>query len=451
MEVREKGPRMRMRRLVVAAATSAALLLASCGDPDAEGEGSGAGTVRLYGTDGTMQDAFGATLANRAVLRGMKGTAPLNPLPAEFTNRLLAIDSSLEGFLFAGETYDAVVISALAAELAGTPDPAVVRNYINSVTAGGTSCSTVADCLELARDGEDLAYEGVSLRGRGFTDRGEPAAASYATMHFGRNGFIDDDKTEFVGAGDPTQVTQEPPPAPSPRDEDPPEPLTLGGLLPETGDLSFAYPPLMAGAQLALQEINDAGGVFGEDIEWVDGDDGTNPDVARETLASHAEDGVHIVIGAAASGVTEAVLPDAVAAGRILFSPSNTAAGLSSVDSDGFYFRTAPSDLLQGAALADIILRDGVERVAIVARDDAYGRGLQENARDSLRRFGVPGADIQLLTYAVPESEDDPVPGLDGLVGDLVSAEPDGVVLVGFSEAAHVIQAMVEAGLLSDA
>lgn len=210
---------------------------------------------------------------------------------------------------------------------------------------------------------------------------------------------------------------------------------------------------MIAGARLAVAEVNAAGGVFGVDVEWVDGDSGTDPEVARATLAAHLaaedDDQVHVIIGAAASGVTAAIMADAVAAKRILFSPSNTEATLSDADHDGYYFRTAPSDDLQGTALADIILRDGVARVAIVARDDAYGRGLQANARDALLRFGVPAGDVRLLTYGVPEEEGGPVPGLASLVEDIVAAAPDGVLVIGYSEAAQVIQQMIEAGLQS--
>jgi ABC-type branched-subunit amino acid transport system substrate-binding protein len=440
---------MRPYRLLMAAVAVAALVLSGCADPENDDGGGTNETIRLYGTDGTMQNEFAAELTDRTVLNGMKGTAPLNPLPAEFTNRLLELDDSLAGFLFAGETYDAVVISALAAELAGSPEPEVVRGYVNGVTTVGEECGTVADCLELARAGEDLAYRGMSLRRGGFTDRGEPAAATYATLHFGQDGFLDEAKTEYIGAGDLAAITQEPAPEPGPRSEPSfeTEPLTIGGLLPETGDLSFAYPPMIAAAQLAIADVNDAGGVFGVDVVWVDGDDGTNPEVARETLASHVEEGVHVIIGAAASGVTEAILPDAVAAERILFSPSNTAARLTAADTDGYYFRTAPSDDLQGGALADMVLRDGVQRIAIVARDDAYGVGLRDNAHASLRRFGVPDSDVQLLSYPVPEEEGGPIPGLDGLVDELIAADPEGVVVIGFSEAAQLIQRMLDKGM----
>jgi ABC-type branched-subunit amino acid transport system substrate-binding protein len=438
---------------LAAAGLAAALLLAGCtaGPEGTAGQPSDAPrTIHLYGTDGTMQTAFAAGLADRTVLRGMKGTAPLTPLPAEFTNRLLEIDPDLTDFAYAGETYDAVVISALAAELAGTPEPEVVRDYITGVTASGVECTVVADCLDLARDGADLAYRGISLRRSGFTDLGEPATASYATLHFGADGVIDQAKTEFVGSGDPSRTTTAEAPEPGPRPTGPAfqiEPLTFGGLLPETGGLAFAYPPMIAGAELAIDDVNAAGGVFGVDVVWLEADTGTDPEIGRAALAELVEAGAHVMIGAAASGVTEAIMPDAVAAKRILFSPSNTAAALSAADHDGYYFRTAPSDVLQGEALADIVLRDGVAKLVIVARDDPYGRGLQGNTVDALQRFGVPASDIELLTYGLPEDENDPVPGLPDLVDRIVAAEPDGVLVIGFSEAAQLIERMIEAGL----
>ena len=135
----------------------------------------------------------------------------------------------------------------------------------------------------------------MSLTRAGFTDAGEPATASYATLHFDDQK-IDDGKTEFVGAGDESAAsTKAPPRAKKQRggkaDKSDGSPLVLGGLLPKTGDLALAYPPMAAGAALAVKEVNAAGGVLGEPVVWVDGDDGTNPDVAKATVASHVSDG----------------------------------------------------------------------------------------------------------------------------------------------------------------
>lgn len=427
-------------------AASAALLLtsAACNSGGADESGTNH-PVRLYGSDGNMSNSFGDEFKDKpGLLAGMKGTTPLSPLTEDFKARLRSVDADLDDFTYSGETYDAVVISALATELAGTTKPRDIARYINGVTAGGEVCDTTDACLRLARENKDIQYRGVSLRRGGFTDAGEPAAASYATLHFGSTDRLDDGKTEFVGAGDETATTTKPAPAPRRRDSEGTAPLRIGGLLPQTGSLSLMLPPMRAAAQLAIREVNAAGGVLGEPVVWIDGDDGTSPDVARRTVASHVGADVHVMIGAAASGVSRAVLPDVVKAGRVLFSPSNTAADLTTAKDNGLYFRTAPSDILQGKALADVILRDGIQRVAIVARDDAYGKGLLELVKAELERAGIASDQIKTMMYA---SAEDAKPDFAAAAREVKDFKPDGAVIIGFAESASVIKALDAAGL----
>src|SRR5262245_66635429 len=64
--------------------------------------------------------------------------------------------------------------------------------------------------------------------------------------------------------------------------------LSIGTLLPETGDLAFLGPPEFAGAELAVTEINEEGGVLGADVELSQGDSGdTNTDIANQTIDRH--------------------------------------------------------------------------------------------------------------------------------------------------------------------
>lgn len=442
----------RSRSAAIAACTAAFLLaIAGCGkSEDAPEETPSAGPVRLYGSDGNMINSFGEAFKDQVgLLAGMKGTTPLTPLSDDFKKRLRTVDPALGDFVYAGESYDAVVISALAAELAGSTKPSEIAKYINGVTTEGERCDTAKTCLELARAGKDIEYRGVSLKRGGFTDAGEPSTASYATLHFDSSDRLDDGKTEFVGAGDASTTTTKRGPAARPKSRNSDEtgaPLKIGGLLPQTGDLALANPPLAAGSALAIRDINAAGGVLGEPVEWIDGDDGTNPAKAKQTVESHVAAGVHVIIGAGASGISRAVLPDIVKAGVILFSPCNTDAGLSEIDDKGLYFRTAPSDLLQGKALADVIMRDGPQNIAIVARKDSYGEGLQSNVRAELEKAGVSTANIKLLTYDPPE---DPNAPLDFSAGakQIKDFNADAVLVIGFGESANVIKALVAAGV----
>ena len=438
----------RKSRSAVLAACALLLVIAGCGGPD-ESEQNAPGQVRLYGADGNMLNTFGDEFQDHVgLLDGMKGTTPSTPLSQDFKDRLLAIDSELSDYLYAAETYDAVVISAIATELAGSTQPARIAEQINGVTTKGKRCDSAAACLKLASAGSDVEYRGVSLKRGGFTDAGEPSTATYATLHFDESDRLDQGKTEFVGAGDDSKTTVERPPAPGERDgRSDSGPLKIGGLLPKTGDLALAYPPMGAAADLAIQEINAAGGVLGRPVQWLDGDDGTSPVKAKATVKQHIRDGVQVIIGAGASGISRAVLPDVVAAGLILFSPCNTDAGLSAIDDQGLYFRTAPSDLLQGRALADVILRDGPQKIAIVARNDSYGVGLQENVRAELERAGIGGDRVKLLTYDPPADSEAPPVNFTAGAQEIKQYGADAVLIIGFAESAEVIKALAAAGV----
>ncbi|MFK3982776.1 ABC transporter substrate-binding protein [Micromonospora sp. NPDC050397] len=434
-------------------AACAALLFATTACGSDEPEQSSAQPVRLYGTDGNMQNSFVKEFDGQTkLLDGMKGTVPLTPLSNDFKARVTSVDPALTDFLYSAEVYDAIAVSAIAAQLAGSTAPEEIAKQINGVTVGGERCDSIKTCLPLARNGEDVEYRGVSLNRGGFTEAGEPSTASYATMHFGEQAKIDDGKTEFVGAGDESGASTQAPPPPKKQvggknDKRDGSPLKIGGLLPKTGDLSLAYPPMAAGAKLAMSEINSAGGVLGEPAVWVDGDDGTNPAVAKATVAQHVAAGVHVIIGAGASGVSRAVLPDVVAAGLVLFSPSNTDAGLTTIDDQGRYFRTAPSDILQGRALADVIMRDGPRKIALVARKDSYGEGLQGNVRAELERAGIATDQIKLLTYDPPEKPDSPPVDFSAGAQEIKQFGADAVLVIGFGESAQVIKALDGAGV----
>ncbi|WP_030491409.1 ABC transporter substrate-binding protein [Micromonospora chokoriensis] len=438
------------RSRVASLAACATILLATSACGDDKPDEASAQQVRLYGTDGNMLNSYPAELKERASLvDGMKGTTPLVPLPDDFKGRLRAVNPALTDYLYAAESYDAVVIAALAAQLAGSTNPADIAKQIVGVTNGGQRCEDPASCLTLARNGQDIEYRSVSLTRAGFTDKGEPATASYATLTFDGQQ-INDGKTEFVGAGIESAASTKTPPKPKkqrPGGSTNQKPLILGGLLPKTGDLSIAYPSMAAGAALGIREVNAAGGALGKPVTWLDGDDGTNPAVAKATVARHVTDDVSVIIGAGGSGISRAVLPDVVQAGKILFSPSNTDAGLTDVEDGGLYFRTAPPDSLQGRALADVILRDGSQKIVIVARKDSYGEGLQATVRDELEKAGIPGERLKLMTYEPPADAKAPPVDFTGGAKEIKEFGADAVLIIGFSESAQVIRGMADSGV----
>jgi ABC-type branched-subunit amino acid transport system substrate-binding protein len=402
------------------------------------------GQVYFYGTDGNMLNGVGALVSpdHPNAMAGMKGTTPLTPLSASFIERLRTIDPGLRDYSYAGESYDAVVISALAAQTAGSTNPRAIAAQINGVTVGGTPCDTVADCFALLKQGKDIAYRGITLGLGGFTDAGEPSASTYGVLRFSTGNQLDIRQTQYVPTGDAGNAAKTPPPAPTSGGSS--DPLRIGALMPHTGALASAGPPLFAAALLAVKEINAAGGVLGRQVQWFDGDDYTDPEKAVQTANRLiTENKVQVIIGAGASSISLAVLPTVMAAGVILFSPSNTSAELTTVDDQGLYFRTAPPDGLQAAALTDVIMRDGVRRLSIIARDDSYGKGLAESVKSALVAAGLSVDDVQTLLYN-PDTSDFTV-----ISGNARSFDPDGVLLVAFDETANIFDALLRDGFRS--
>jgi ABC-type branched-subunit amino acid transport system substrate-binding protein len=218
--------------------------------------------------------------------------------------------------------------------------------------------------------------------------------------------------------------------------------LHIGTLLPETGDLAFLGPPEFAGAQLAVNQINEAGGVLGADVEVVEGDSGdASTNIATQTVASHQRAGVNAIIGAASSDVTKTVIDTATQAGILMFSPANTSDDFTTYDDNGLYFRTAPPDIMQGQVLADLITQDGKQSVGILAQNGEYGTGLAENIAENLQSAGLAEDQLKSVYYD-PQASD-----FSDVVQEMADFNPDAIVVVGFDESAKIIQGLNEQGV----
>ena len=218
--------------------------------------------------------------------------------------------------------------------------------------------------------------------------------------------------------------------------------LTIGTLLPQTGDLAFLGPPEIAGVSLAVQDINAAGGVLGKDVKQIDADSGDGtPDIAGSEVDSLLSAKADTIIGAAASGVSITVIDKITGAGVVHFSPANTALGFDDpkTDPENLYFRTAPSDYLQGEILANLVVEDGFDNVAIMGRQDFYGEGLSERTRDVLEEKGATVAEFVL--YAADAQN------YTAEINKVAASKPDALVLVSFDEATKIIPALIAKGI----
>jgi len=251
------------------------------------------------------------------------------------------------------------------------------------------------------------------------------------------------------GEEDEPTTTDDPTPtdtAASPTESEPPTggdgTLTVGMLLPQTGSLAFLGPPEFAGVDLAIQDINAAGGVLGQDVVGVKGDSGdTDSGIAPDETDQLLKAGSDVIIGAASSGVSLTVIDKIMSAGVVQFSPANTSTAFDEGDyaEADLYFRTAPSDILQGAVLSNLLLQDGRQNVAILARQDAYGETLAEEVANGLEAGGS--------TVATTEFYGEKATTYDTQVQAVADSQPDAVVLIAFDETTTIIPELIKLGV----
>jgi branched-chain amino acid transport system substrate-binding protein len=212
--------------------------------------------------------------------------------------------------------------------------------------------------------------------------------------------------------------------------------LTIGTILPVTGDLAFLGPPEVIGADLAVADINAAGGINGSEVTLLQGDSGDlTTDIANTEVDRLLAAGSSVIIGAAASGVTKTVIDKITTSGNVMFSPANTSAELTTYADNNLYFRTAPSDILQGKVIADLVVSEGHTNAAILYRQDSWGQGLFDSVSANFVAAG--GTVVAAIAYA-PDGTNT----FDAEVDQVVAAAPDAIIILGFAESGPMIDTL---------
>ncbi len=210
--------------------------------------------------------------------------------------------------------------------------------------------------------------------------------------------------------------------------------LTVGTILPQTGNLAFLGPPEFAGVDLAAQEIGESDFEFS--VEVIDRDSGdADTDIATQSASELVDLGTDLVVGAASSGVSFTFIDQLIEAGIIHFSPANTSPDFSTYEDDGWYWRTAPSDVLQGRVLGNLIVGDGAENVGIIYINDPYGTGLESNATQAIEAAGGT------VTASVPYNTGDTQ--FTAIVDEVLAGDPDAIAVIAFQETASIIPELV--------
>src|SRR5210317_2199857 len=214
--------------------------------------------------------------------------------------------------------------------------------------------------------------------------------------------------------------------------------IKMGIILGFTGPIESLTPAMAASAELAFKEASDSGSLLnGSKIEVVRADSAAATAAAEGVISQ----GVAAIMGADCSGVTGAIASNvAVPNGVVMISPSATSPGLTTLDDNGYFFRTAPSDARGGQILADITKDRKIKSVAISYTNNDYGKGLADVYEAAVKAHG-----IKVTTVAAHE---DGKADYSSEVATLASAGGDAVAVIGYLDQGGkgIIQASLDSG-----
>ena len=212
--------------------------------------------------------------------------------------------------------------------------------------------------------------------------------------------------------------------------------LKIGTALPQTGNLAFLGPPEEAGVGYAASQINEVSDETGLSIDVVYGDSGDTDNKAYETeIPRLLGEDVSAIIGAASSGTSLQFIDQVVGAGVIQFSPANTSDAFTSYDDNGLYFRTAPSDVLQGEVLGNLIAEDGNQTLGMIVLNDSYGTGLAGYVTEAFEAAG--GEVVAAPTYNTGDTN------FDAQISEVLAADPDAIALITFEEVTTILPGLL--------
>ncbi len=368
----------------------------------------------------------------------MRGIALGRQLRPEFVERLLRADPGLQNSFGAAQTYDAVILAALAAEAARSDYPGRLAAQLVGVSAEGELCETYKRCLERVQRSMGSDYEGVSSSTT-LDKAGDLSSAEFDTVEVASNGSL----TRVGEIG----VNSNSPGTPDVRFNALSGPTGNGVLnialmistAPQYSDLTRAA---RAGAKAAIDEINEYIPPIGAQISLseVDTADGS-PQAVTAATNQLINDGVDVVIGGVSGTVDAVAIPPLIQAGLVVIGTLHADRPSQPIVDLGRYFQLTAAPAMRSQAVAQLMTTDGYTRIAVMSSADPTSSA---SAAETTFDLTLRGATL------VPSAIFNPASGSDGanlLVAQIVSSQAQAVLITCPPDQAAVIaKAFIAAG-----
>jgi branched-chain amino acid transport system substrate-binding protein len=199
---------------------------------------------------------------------------------------------------------------------------------------------------------------------------------------------------------------------------------TIGFIGGFTGPIESLTPPIFAGAELVVSQVNEQGGILGGELSIISADGACDA-----TAAAAAADKVINTDNVNGSGLS---------GGVVFISPASSAPALTTLEDNDLVYRTTPSDALQGVKLANLLLAKGINDIAITYVNNDYGKGFA----DALAAAYTAGGGTVAANLAHEEGKAD----YRAELGNLVASQ--NLVILAYANASGntVLRQAVESG-----
>lgn len=217
--------------------------------------------------------------------------------------------------------------------------------------------------------------------------------------------------------------------------------FVLGGLWPETGSLAYLAPPELAAEKLAVKDINDAGGVLGNDVTTVDADtsDADHADQNTSAAQSVLSKNPSFVIGPASSSVVKNTYKSITSQNVPMLSMGATSASFSGLSD--YFFRTVAPDTVQGAVMGNLIAQDGVQKLAIAVFNDEYGTSLRDVVVKTVEDAGVK------VVYGEKDTFDPTETNFSSMVTSIKASNADATLVIAFDQTVPLVKELATQGI----
>ncbi len=214
--------------------------------------------------------------------------------------------------------------------------------------------------------------------------------------------------------------------------------VLIGIMVPTTGSEAADGTDMENAALLAVQEINDAGGVMGHRLVTTTGDDGCDPSMATAAASQLVSEEVVALVGGYCSGATLPTLAIYGEAGIPFVIAASNATSLID-ENPGWGFMINSTGLDQAATAVSQFEALGVETIAVIDSGDAYSADLKEQ---TIIQWEAAGYEV-LVDDTVQRGEVD----FSAFVTSIMANQPDGIYWTGYqAEGALLIRQLREGG-----